>query len=858
MNIRRHLVKLVANLTKFSEEIKQNIFNKMRILLETVVRFLVDTYQTVRLFIEGIILILMALVYDLGLHLLDIMRTVREHVGRRGSLLHALLRKHPVRNASVILVTVLVIALLFALIGAFVFDQPDTRNELFRFIEAVRKGTSDSTTSGIRIALVSLGGATFGATAIGVTLSIFLFQQNIQRLQYRTSTSIYRNKWIAYFASATITLAVADYVLAVIITRHNAYVVCVIALALAALFGRTVVSYFKSIVGLLDLQVPIERTFLKYETDTSAVLANFKSLATNLENQVQGLHTFAVHEIGHNAEDRLLHCANRIQEHADGCVEELIQIALVLARQGDYKSAGVACQKIAQTCVSALSIISYMFDRFREVVKIKFEYLPNFRETFARTGQIVRLAAKESDVNLYQVAVRMYSEIARSTAPGALSTGGKFSRTNALNAIEPFLHIRNTALIGSRDEFSDAPVICLDALAELVNSWTQEVELFCSFYGETIKNIAIASLANRNAGLAEERALGCLVALLRVIWENGLAVSELRSVFHQISTIVEATKARYLNSDLTPRYPLRLDIVIRTSDVLYFGRQTIFQIIETACADHIRPERAKIRAIDLPRLIALVDAYLNFLHETGETIAGTVLADAPHIVETMCKCLELCIRLRHALPQQSLTSDDPNVASLDALKLRTLKTLPDDAFRLYKEDLSLGALELTFYLDDLAILASEHSDEDAVVAVVQICLQLAHKLTQNDEQSAIIRRCFYLAIIIGALDKSARSLSLISEAVRSGFWADFAAKSPDPASEIRSTFEIADEARFRAQLSAILGKRIVEAVAFEPIRRIQGAVLQVMDAARMDSPESCSSVQWPEIASPPVVPRGSQ
>jgi hypothetical protein len=156
----------------------------------------------------------------------------------------------------------------------------------------------------------------------------------------------------------------------------------------------------------------------------------------------------------------------------------------VLVKQGDYKVASVACQRIANTCVRAILQIDHMFIRFQETVKIKFTTRTGFRDTFARILQIARYAGTNSDISLYKSLVPMYSIIARSIAPGATaqSSGRKVSSANTVNAIEALNNIRDTALMGCRDDFSEASVICLNALLEIADSWSEELSLFCSVY----------------------------------------------------------------------------------------------------------------------------------------------------------------------------------------------------------------------------------------------------------------------------------------------------------------------------------------------------------------------------------------
>jgi hypothetical protein len=709
-------------------------------------------------------------------------------------------------------------------------------DEAVQFAGTARtKSATDNATAGIRAALVSMGGATFGATAIGVTLTIFFFQQNIQRLQYRTSKTTLRDQRIINFAAVTISLAIADYALAAIVTPQNAYAICGAGVMFAVLFGCTIVWFFKSILELLDLQVSIDEIFRNYANNLHSKLLAFGPFISDLERTVIDLETTSIHQIGHAAEHKFLNCVKPIAELADGCVEELTQIVLVLVRQGDYKVADVACQQIANTCVGAILQIDYMFIRFQETVKSNFTNRSNFRDTFARVLQIARYAGTNSDVSLYKILVPMYSKIARSIAPGATaqSFGRKVSSANTVNAVEALHNIRDAALIGCRDEFSEASVICLNALLELVDSWGERHSFFCSIYAEIIHNIAIASLGNRNGDFAAERALECMVALVKPIWNSGLDVRDLQEVFQHVSTIVKAIAARYPTGNPTPKYPISFDVAIRTNHRLYEEQQTVFKIMEEVCIDIQQDPR--VDGLNLTRLVAFLDAYLSFLLSVGYTIFGSDLPGRLDVVATTCKCLELCMVLRQKLLDLGLPRGDANVTSLDELVRRRVGSLSNDVNKFYGDNLGLGSLWLTFYLDNLALLAAEQGDDDLVAEIVKVCLQQARELlARNVNRDVQTGRCIYLAVIIGALDKGNRSLDAITDAIRFGLWAEFSARFPEAASEVRKAVEIADEKVLLGQkppYNSSASKRIVEMVTFGRIRDFQSAVLRVMDSS---------------------------
>jgi hypothetical protein len=136
-----------------------------------------------------------------------------------------------------------------------------------------------------------------------------------------TPVSYFQNDPEINFAAVTISLAIADYALAAIVTPQNAYAICGARVMSAVLFGCTVVWFFKSILELLDLQVSIAEIVRNYSNDTHSKLFAFEQFIADLESKVVDLKKNSIHKIGHDAEHDFLNYVEPIAELADGCVE---------------------------------------------------------------------------------------------------------------------------------------------------------------------------------------------------------------------------------------------------------------------------------------------------------------------------------------------------------------------------------------------------------------------------------------------------------------------------------------------------------------------------------------------------------
>lgn len=502
-----------------------------------------------------------------------------------------------------IVITLIILAVVLTLL----------RSEAGRLFDKIRTTpVSEQVVVGLRMALVSLGGATIGATAIGVTLTTFFFSQNLPRLHFRTSTTLYRDMRIIVFAAATISLALGDYFLATIVTHRNVYSVAFIGSILGISFGLVIVSFYKSIIGLLDLQVVIRQISSNYKLSESSLREKFDKFISTLKDRVEQVDTTEVFEIGHREEPTILNHVEEYKTLTDRYVEELTQIALTLVKQGDYTAAAFGCDEIANLCANAIAYVDFMFVQFEQTVKIKWSTRGHFSEVFTRLLQLGRLSAINADVSLHKIVLSMYCKIAQSVAPGAVLAGHNvhISPGNVVDAVEPLYAIREIALTASRHEFYQSPVTCLYEMSNIPQAWRANRELFISCFADVTRDIVRGVLDDKYADRAAEMATMSVPSLTRLLVECNPIYGVREEMFKIVEHIINRVYARHPigKSELSS---VNLNSVIGDKIISPRGGETIFSVVRESClsSNLVKPVlyRDKIK-----QLICLIGTYLDW------------------------------------------------------------------------------------------------------------------------------------------------------------------------------------------------------------------------------------------------------
>ena len=681
---------------------------------------------------------------------------------------------------------------------------------------AVNVGTKGKATDTIRAALVSMAGSIFGATAIGISLSVFFIGQNIQRLHYATFQRVYRPARIIRFVLTTIALALTDYLLATIITAENSYVICMAAALVVASFTFTILRFFISNMNLLDPKATIDTTFVNCDNYTKQRVTEFEKFLGQLTTEVAGKETEDVLKVARENQDKIVVFAEKIVARADKLIEELVPIVVAHARQGDYGSVECACDVIADTCINSIARMDHIFVSCREKMVLKFTNRVDFGPTFWRTFKIAREAAKNTDVHLDRLLVSMYTRVAQSIAPNS-----HFSVANQSNAYTVIHLIKETAAL-PWDDRSEASIICLNAYKGLIKNWNTEFPIFPHFLKNVIPKIAVDAFPGRSGNYVVERSFTCFVVLMQRALILPAEVSQVKMIFKAMSDLIAKLVEMLPAYDPQPDINGILDVLVSTKGGLH--HETLFRIVETECQEYVYPIIANMERVrSLPRLVAFIDEYLLFLQSTGELVVSSAFADnhTSKIVETMLKCLALCTELRN-----TLISDKTDPSLVNALVQKKLDALPDEVQKLSRKHIDF--FYLSFNLPDIALPHNGPQDDDVTVAVVKVCLRFADFTPGIDSGNY-----FYMAATLAALDQSGRSIGAISDAVQSGGWINYAAAFPAEASQICTLLALPDEPAFLnddSSFSMVLPQKraILDRIGFPKLRSTQDEVLRIL------------------------------
>lgn len=734
------------------------------------------------------------------------------------------------RKAPIWLVSLVLAVIVIALIAFYAWPH---WAQIALWIDATRRlKASAAATDNIKAILVSMGGAIFGATAIGISLSVFFIGQNIQRLHYVTFQRVYSLKRIVLFVLCTTSLGATDYVLAGIITRANAYAAACGAVGVGAIFIVILLRFFGSSMNLLDPKIAIETAFENYEKDATKIAKEFDVFLNQEAQKVTGKAPDEILMAGKDIQDQIVDFAMMLRKRADLFVEEVIPIAINHARNGDYRNVEMIVDAICKTCRDALKKIDRIFLLFGEKMSVDITDRLGLYATFSRLSRITRYAADQSDTHLYRLLSAKYAELGKSIAPGK-----ELSEANQYNAYAILSEIRHAALKFKPDELSEPCTIALNAFAESVDTWTEEFSSFPWLIKDAVPELALAALDNDGGEYSFERALNCLVATMRRGWALPADRAALLDISKTMENLIASLATRRETQHASKKRRQVLDPVV--SSTAGFERNRMMKVVEDACLPYFHAFYAQSpMPSDLPRVIDFLAEHLRLLQSIGESTAATSLAPyhTEQVAKSILECLALCINIRNVLP--------PNyrhLRLLDGLIQRKLDSLPKDLEKLSAVD--LNAFFLDFYFGKLVMLThgNKIAAPDMILAVVSTCLNVAllflkPEYTFGTDRLSPSGSLIFLAVGLSALDPSGRSLAAVSDSLRSGLWAQLAASNPEASNDVRGLLVPLDEKSFLEEEShysmpASQKKELIAAVGFDRVRLVFGEALAVIEQA---------------------------
>ena len=690
------------------------------------------------------------------------------------------------RGTIALLIGVVIIAVLLLLSA---YDPAG----LHQAIITLRKlQLSKEATGNLKDTLTSAAGAILASTAIGISLATFFIQQNVEHIPYRAVLLISRQDRIIAYLTATVALAIGAYILAAIITPRNALAVAIAGIAIVLVFTYVIAKFFLDNMRLLDPVTAITVISRDRRERLHQRRQAFDTILHGIRAETAGRSERDIVVIGHAHETDVINVTNDLRDIADGFVEEVIPQIRVLARQGDYRAAQAGCKEIGDVCFAAVTATEDIFTHYRQVALIRFTNRPNFLNTFGRLLALAEQAREARDPNLYAVIINAHLAMSRELMPLANAAGVRGNTDSMLHA---FLQFSRFAATSYSVDLVDIPNSCINAIADLVDAWEAEFDIFPYLLRSEVQEIVRNSLPLHSGDLAVDRGLKCLIAFLRRAMQLGAQqLSQVSQTLDTMSALIKLFADKYaLANGAQLEFRSALEPVVADYTVAA-PAVSLFAIVHNAIPPW-RPYVANDTFDDLAVWLPFTKGCLDVWRSAGAMLAQTSAAQeyTSPIAERILDTIRACIELRAALP-----AGRAEINALDQLVDHELGAFPSVVARFAFD--KVFRFIVWNALADIAVAAASAGRPGVSRIVVRVCLDLAELCMapdtsiRPDDTGAFI----YIAIILSALDDTDASVNFAVDRLRAKLWAALIERDPRAPATFTALLQRADAQSFTA------------------------------------------------------------